>query len=102
MNDETTIQQLHLRNDKTFMLLSGLYDWINMFRPELVAEIPYALNAQILYMFGDIEYNDVRTWDDSIVTSFYNELSAEHESCIITGCHVCANLAKYSEWLEAR
>jgi hypothetical protein len=101
-NDKRTIQKLHERNDKTFILLSGLYDWLNLHHPELIAALPYTLNAQILYVFGEIDYNEVTTWDDSVVTIFASELEALHETCIITECSVCDSLARYEEWKQTR
>ena len=102
MNDKQKILELQVRNDKTFILLSGLYDWINSVHPEMIAELPYGLNAQILYMLGDIEYNEVETWDDSIVTAFVAELTEIHETCIITGCNICSGLRTYEQWRQSR
>lgn len=82
--------------DKLFLLLDALYNWVKDQHPALVGRLPSTLNAQILYALGEMSYEESSIFDDSIITIMSTELEAQHETCIITDCSICAAVNHYN------
>lgn len=88
--------------DKLFVLLDALYTFVKTQHPSVIGRLSNTLNAQILYMLGEISIEDVKLFDDSVFTVMASELEALHETCIITDCPICHAVATYNMITETR
>lgn len=88
--------------DKLFLLLDALYNWIRDQHPAVIGRIPTSLNAQILYVLGEITIDDATIFDDSIIGILASELAAQHRDCNQVPCAICDAINTYHTILTIR